>query len=144
MEYALFIPEVDRMETAQQTAVGLTNDTFSLGLMFSPAELILDTDILHGLQAFLETSEIAAMYREFLRLTRERMELLRGNPHGEVVQSTSHTIAGTAGMLGACQVACRAKDIGAAPGPCFSLEIARMYAACDTLSHTLRTSQVKL
>ena len=86
------------------------------------------------------------MYREFLRLTGTRLELLCDKPSLEVIHSTTHTIAGTAGMLGACQVAARARDLSATADLSFPIatEIARVYEACSTLSQTLRACQVPL
>jgi HPt (histidine-containing phosphotransfer) domain-containing protein len=107
---------------------------------------ILDMTTFQGLQTFLEPAQLAEMYREFLRLTRNRIEALRRNPQAETVRNITHTIAGTAGMLGAQGLATLAQQLEADADGSFSFatDVDLLHEACDTLSHALRACKVKL
>ncbi len=144
MEDETFIPAIDRDAAIGEESTGTERDRSILASPPCQAELILDMNILRTFQTFLAPPDIAAIYGEFLRLTRDRLGLLVGNPSGEMLENEAHTIAGTAGMLGACQLAARAKELTAATGHDASLTtaISRLYAACDALGDTLHVSQV--
>ena len=112
----------------------------------STGDPILDICIFQGLQTFLEPAQLAEMYREFLCLTRNRIEALRSNPQAETVRNITHTIAGTAGMLGAQSIAVLAQQLEADADGSFSFaaDVDLLHEACDTLSHALRACKVKL
>ena len=117
------------------------------GSLHSPiVEPTLDMNIFHGLRSFLEPAQLAEMYREFLRLTRNRLEVLRADPPPETVRNITHTIAGTAGMLGAQALATQARQIedDADRSFSFAMDVDLLREACDTLSHALCACKVNL
>lgn len=90
---------------------------------------------------------MAELYREFLRLTYQRLELLRGGVPLETIQSVAHTMAGTAGMVGAQQIAnlARQLDLMAADQSFdFAHLVGLLFQACDTLKLTLCAYKVRL
>jgi HPt (histidine-containing phosphotransfer) domain-containing protein len=109
-------------------------------------EAVLDRHILFGLQTFLEPVQLAEMYREFLRLTRKRLEILRESPSAETVRSITHTLAGTAGMLGAREIAALARQLDGDAHGSFSFlrQIDFLDEACDRLNRTLDVCKVRL
>jgi HPt (histidine-containing phosphotransfer) domain-containing protein len=108
---------------------------------------VLDRETFEGLEAFLPPEQLAELYREFLRLTCQRLELLRGRIPLETLRAVAHTLAGTAGMLGAQQIAnlARQLDLTAADQSFDSAHlVGLLFDACDTLKLTLSTYKVRL
>jgi HPt (histidine-containing phosphotransfer) domain-containing protein len=112
----------------------------------SPSDPILDRNTFQGFQSFLEPVQLAEMYSEFLRLTRNRIEALRSHPEAATVRTITHTIAGTAGMLGAQGIATLAQqlEVDADRSVSFAVHVNLLHGACDTLTRTLRACKVKL
>jgi HPt (histidine-containing phosphotransfer) domain-containing protein len=107
----------------------------------------LDREAFEALESFLPPEELAELYREFLRLTCQRLDLLRGGMAPEMIRSVAHTIAGTAGMLGAQQIANLASQLNlTAADESFDSTplVGLLVEACDTLKLTLCAYKVRL
>jgi HPt (histidine-containing phosphotransfer) domain-containing protein len=105
----------------------------------------VDNEILSFLQQTLDPVVLARIYAEFLERTRGRIaELTALDQAG--VREFAHTVAGTAGMLGATALAICAGAAGPLqPGSSELGRLARtLEAACEHLETELRLQRVAL
>ncbi len=107
----------------------------------------LDPEIFNSLHEVLDASVTAEIYREFLSQTRLRFaSLAAGTPDLTRMREAAHTLKGTAGMLGAKQIAAGAERLESAVsgnGDAASI-IRQILGDCGSLEAALRIRQVTL
>lgn len=106
----------------------------------------LDLQIFECFRAALDPSVLGDIYRDFLAQTRDRMTVLLGGASSDLIHSLSHTIFGTAGMLGAHRVADAAwsLDGATAEGAAIEQHVKAISEACEALETALRAQKVNL
>ncbi len=112
-------------------------------------QIDLDPAVFGALRGMLPTDVLAHTYREFLKRTRAQLVAFsaaddpsRANERGDL----GHTIRGTAGMLGATQVAVCAAALERTKVTASELRTAvtSLHTACTALESALRKEQVQL
>ena len=106
--------------------------------------MILDASIFDTLRELLDEDTLASTYREFLAVTRARIAGAPGLNDVEAMHLLGHTVRGTAGMLGAVEVAdCAGRLERETPGD-YKILLAAVDRACAALEDALRKAEVEL
>jgi HPt (histidine-containing phosphotransfer) domain-containing protein len=99
----------------------------------------LDPGIFETLRTTLAPSALLEIYAVFLSDTRQRLALL-GEPNASgLLSQVVHTIRGSAGMIGATQIAALAERLERDPDP-----PSKLLRACEHLQATLREEGLAL
>lgn len=112
----------------------------------SPQSVVLDTGIFRGLKELFDEDLLSETYRTFLMESRERLRSLHGKFEERPFRELGHTLRGSAGMLGAPQVAVFATLLEhLTPGSEGMADaLTALSNACDALERALREQGVKL
>ena len=104
----------------------------------------LNLEIFESLSQLLDRAILTQIYGEFLAQTRLRIHTLAQSADPHSVQATAHTIKGTAGMLGAAQIAAAAGQLEDDPitGSDLGAALAGIAENCMALEAALKGKQV--
>lgn len=104
----------------------------------------LDPRVFQTYSELFSPELLGEVYRDFLAQTRERLASMSQGVSLESMRSTAHTIAGTAGMLGAGRIARRAAQLEREESECGPRQLDSLLGACMSLEAQLRNRKVSL
>ncbi len=107
---------------------------------------VLNLDVFRSLLEFLDPSVLTQTYREFLLQTRAKIHFLKGGVSLAETHDVAHALRGTAGMVGADEIAAIAGGLEEEPtsGAPLVVLLECLHGSCTRLEAALRKEQLSL